>query len=184
MAATCRWRPAYPSISGSVDDAVTLVIYGDSATIGNDVHPERWASTRGRDGRQVRRCLNSGDVQRAFALFADSSEVWFSACRYRTGETIDGTGKTAVKSWLAEAAAEHSRLVLGSIEDANPEQPVGGVGMQLTRQTSDTIGKLGYPAGIIPASGTEIIFDRGGKILRFASGSFGGPASICKLPQR
>lgn len=100
MAATCRWRPAYPSISGSVDDAVTLVIYGDSATIGNDVHPERWASTRGRDGRQVRRCLNSGDVQRAFALFADSSEVWFSACRYRTGETIDGTGKTAVnRGW-------------------------------------------------------------------------------------
>ncbi len=127
---------------------------------------------------------NSGDVQGALALFADSAKVWFSACRYRTGETIDGTGKTAIKSWLSEAAAEHSRLVLGSIENANPEQPVGGVGMQLTRQTSDTIRKLGYPAGIIPASGTEIIFDRGGKILRFASGSFGGPASICQLPQR
>ncbi len=127
---------------------------------------------------------NSGDVAGALALFADSPKVWFSACRYRTGETIDGTGKTAIKSWLAEAAAEHSRLVLGSIEDANPDRPIGGVGMQLTRQTSDTIRKLGYPGGIIPASGTEIIFDRGGKILRFASGSFGGPQSMCQLPQR
>lgn len=127
---------------------------------------------------------NSGDVQGALALFADSAKVWFSACRYRTGETIDGTGKTAIKSWLSEAAAEHSRLVLGSIENGNPEQPVGIVGMQLTRETSDTIRKLGYPAGIIPAGGTVIRFDRGGKILSIGSGSFGGPASICQLPQR
>lgn len=127
---------------------------------------------------------NSGDVQSALALFADSPQVTYSACRYRTGETIGGTGKARVKAWLSEAATEHSRLTMGSIWNGNADQPVGILGLQVTRETSDAISRLGYPTGISPALATNIIFDRSGKILTFASGSVGGPQSVCHLPQR
>lgn len=127
---------------------------------------------------------NSGDVQSALALFADSPKVAFSACRYRTGDTIDGHGIPAVKTWLSEAAAEHSRLVLASIENANPDQPIGVLGIHVSRETSDAISRRGYPMGISPALDTKIIFDQSGKILSFASGPFGGPQSACELPQR
>lgn len=127
---------------------------------------------------------NSGDVTKALALFSDSPKVAFSACRYRTGESIDGNGKARVKAWLTEAVEEHSRLVLRSIENANPDQPIGVLGMQISRETSDAITRRGYPTGISPALATKIIFDRSGKILSFASGPFGGPQSACQLPQR
>lgn len=89
-----------------------------------------------------------------------------------------------MKTWLSEAAAEHSQLVLGSIENANPDQPIGVLGIHVSRETSDAISRRGYPMGISPALDTKIIFDQRGKILSFASGPFGGPQSACQLPQR
>lgn len=126
---------------------------------------------------------NSGNVDGALALFADSPTVVFSACRYRTGEALEGAGKKMVKSWLSEAAAEHSRITLGSIQDPNKTRPVGVLGVSISRQTSDTIRQGGYPAGITPALAVKVIFDRSGKIQRFAAGPSGGSQAFCELPK-
>ncbi len=84
-------------------------------------------------------------------------------------------------AWLRQNIAHHDRLVVASIVDANPEQPVGVLGVSFSRRSSDAIAHAGHPNGITPTLGAKVIFDGAGLITEFANGPYGGAPDGCRI---
>jgi hypothetical protein len=121
------------------------------------------------------RAFNAGRQGEALALFGDEPVV--SDCDYRAARTAEFHGRAAVAGWLRRRAADHDRLTLAGISDENPEQPVGVVGVEYERRTSDTLRALGFAAGIVPRVATKVVFTAEGRIGRFVNG---GGADLCR----
>jgi hypothetical protein len=88
--------------------------------------------------------------------------------------------------WLRGRFRDHDRLTIGRIFDENPAQPVGVVGVEYSRRTSDTLRKLGYPNGIVPQASQKLPLHFQGGLAKFpffglASPSAPTPNPECKL---
>ncbi len=124
---------------------------------------------------------NAGDVQGALAHFSRTQPVGFSDCDYTTQQLVDGQGRVKLTAWLRQNIAHHDRFVVASIVDANPEQPVGVLGVSFSRRSSDAIALAGHPNGITPTLGAKVIFDGAGLITEFANGPYGGAPDGCRI---
>ncbi len=124
---------------------------------------------------------NAGAVDRALALLTD--DVGISDCDYRGPKLLTATGRDAARQWLADRAADHDRLDVESILNANPDPTSGShvVAVSYSRRTSDTLRALGFPNGIKPQGATKAVFTTtDDKIRAFANGPFGGPIEACR----
>jgi hypothetical protein len=79
--------------------------------------------------------------------------VGFSDCDYTTQQLVDGRGRAKLTAWLSRNIAQHDRLDVADIFDANPDQPIGVLGVSFSRRSSDAIARAGYATGITPTLG-------------------------------
>ena len=124
------------------------------------------------------RACNAGQLEAALAMFAGNPGV--SDCDYQAVEDVEFHGPAEVGRWLRQRIAEHDVLTVARIFNENPDQPVGGVGVEYQRRSSDTLRALGFPNGITPTLATKVVFSADDRIERFANGPFGGPAEACR----
>ncbi len=124
---------------------------------------------------------NAGDVQGAISHFSQAQPVGFSDCDYTTQQLVQGRGREQLTAWLSRNIAQHDRLVVASIVDANPDQPIGVLGVSFSRRSSDAIARAGRPNGITPTASAKVIFDGAGLITEFANGPYGGPPDGCRI---
>jgi hypothetical protein len=137
------------------------------------------------------RSYNQRDLKGALSYFVTrrlpgQSSITATDCDYRGKKTDVYALRSGLVRWLRGRFADHDRLTLGRIFDQNPSQPVGVVGVEYVRRTSDTLQKLGYPNGIVPQVGQKLVFrfERGvPKFLTFALASTGAstPNPECAL---
>lgn len=84
-------------------------------------------------------------------------------------------------AWLGRNIAHHDRLVVANIGDANPDQPLGVLGVSFSRRSSDAIAHAGHPNGITPTLGAKVKFDVSGLITEFNNGPYGGAPDGCRI---
>jgi hypothetical protein len=104
-----------------------------------------------------------------------------SDCDYKNVRAVSFDGRHEVARWLRRRFADRDRLTLTRIFNENPAQPVGAIGVEYGRRTSNTLRALGFPAGIIPKVATKIIFTAQPVRIRvFANGPVGGDPNSCR----
>lgn len=121
---------------------------------------------------------NAGQLQAALSAFAANAVV--SDCDYRAAKNSDFHGRAEIAGWLRARIADHDHLTPAHLDNNNPDQPVGVIGIQYQRRTSDTLRSLGFPTGIRPNLATKAIFTADDHIQSFANGPFGGPPEPCR----
>lgn len=108
------------------------------------------------------RAYNRRDLKGALSFFStrprDQRNLLVGDCNYRRHKTEVFYFRSGVKHWLKQRFADHDRLTLGRVYDANPRQPIGVVLIEYVRRTSDTLRKLGFAHGIVPQSATKLPF--------------------------
>ncbi len=124
---------------------------------------------------------NAGDVRGALSHFSQAKPVGFSDCDYATQQLVQGQGREQLTAWLSRNIAQHDRLVVASIVDANPDQPIGVLGVSFSRRSSDAIARAGRPNGITPTLGAKVTFDGAGLITEFGNGPYGGASDGCRI---
>lgn len=124
---------------------------------------------------------DAGDIRTALAQFSPGQNVSFSDCDYARQQVVDGHGRAQLTAWLRRNIALHDRLAVDTIVDANPDQPIGVLGVRFSRRSNDAITRAGHPNGITPAVAAKVKFDDAGRITAFGNGPYGGPASSCKV---
>lgn len=124
---------------------------------------------------------NAGDVRSALSHFSQAKPVGFSDCDYTTQQLVNGHGRVQLTAWLSRNIAQHDRLVIANVFDANPDQPLGVLGVSFSRRSSDAIARAGRPNGITPTLGAKVIFDGAGLITEFANGPYGGAPDFCRI---
>ncbi|HZD70600.1 MAG TPA: hypothetical protein VFA45_17400 [Actinomycetes bacterium] len=121
---------------------------------------------------------DAGQLQAALSSFATNAIV--SDCDYRAAKDSDFHGRAEIAGWLRARMADHDHLTPAHLFNNNPDQPVGVIGIQYQRRTSDTLRSLGFPTGIRPNIATKVIFTADDHIQSFANGPFGGPSEPCR----
>ncbi|MDQ6656935.1 MAG: hypothetical protein M3Z00_01655, partial [Actinomycetota bacterium] len=124
---------------------------------------------------------NAGDVEGGLAQFSRTQPVAFSDCDYTTQQLVDGHGTAKLTAWLRRNTAQHDRLGITNIVDENFGQPLGVLGVSVSRRSSDAIARAGHPKGITPSTGAKVIFDATGLITEFNNGPYGGPPNACRI---
>jgi hypothetical protein len=115
------------------------------------------------------------------ALDLLTPRVSFSDCDYKNVRAVSFDGKREVARWLRRRFADRDRLTPARIFNENPTQPVGVVGVEYRRRTSDTLRALGFPAGIVPKLASKIVFTgQPVRIRAFANGPVGGDPNFCR----
>jgi hypothetical protein len=127
------------------------------------------------------RAVNAADLQGALAQFSGTGAVGFSDCDYAQGRPVEGHGRAQLAAWLGQRIADQDRFVVGEIDDQNPDQPLGVLGVSFSRRTSDSIARAGHPMGITPTTGAKVKFDGDGFITEFNNGPIGGDPHICRI---
>ncbi len=125
---------------------------------------------------------DAGDIRTALAQFSARQNVGFSDCDYARHAVVDGHGRAALTAWLRRNIAQHDRLVIDTISDANPSQSVGALGVTFSRRSNDVLAGAGRPAGITPTTAAKVKFDSAGLITEFNNGPYGGSAASCRVP--
>ncbi len=124
---------------------------------------------------------NAGDVQGALSHFSQTQPVGFSDCDYTTQQLVYGHGRVQLTAWLSRNIAQHDRLVIANVFDANPDQPLGVLGVSFSRRSSDAVARAGWPNGITPKLGAKVKFDGAGLITEFNNGPYGGAPDFCRI---
>lgn len=124
---------------------------------------------------------NAGDVEGALSHFSQAKPVGFSDCDYTTQQLVNGHGRVQLTAWLSRNIAQHDRLVVANVFDANPDQPIGVLGVSFSRRSSDAIARAGRPNGITPTLGAKVTFDGAGLITGFGNGPYGGAWDGCRI---
>lgn len=123
--------------------------------------------------------FNGRRLGRALDLLTPRVSV--SDCDYKNVRAVSFGGRRAVARWLRRRFADRDRLTPTRIFDENPAQPVGVVGVEYGRRTSNTLRALGFPAGIVPKGATKIVFSAQPVRIRvFANGPVGGDPNLCR----
>ena len=120
--------------------------------------------------------FNAADLETAAALFADDADV--SDCDFMTHTVVEAQGRDAIRAWLVGRFADHDRLVIGRIFNANPDSD-RAVGVEFALRSSDTIASLGAPDGITPDVSAKVVLDTSGqKLAAFANGPGGADLGV------
>jgi hypothetical protein len=115
----------------------------------------------------------------ALALLAPSVNV--SDCDYKNERAVSFGGRHDVARWLRRRFADRDRLTPSRIFNENPSQPVGVVGVEYRRRTSNTLRGLGFAKGIVPKLASKVVFTTQPVRIRvFANGPVGGDPSSCR----
>ncbi len=125
---------------------------------------------------------NAGSADGALAQVSPTQPLAFSDCDYATQQLVYGHGRVQLTNWLRTNIADHDRLTIDNI-DANPDQPLGVLGVSFSRRSSDAITRSGHPNGITPVLGAKVKFDRDGLLTEFNNGPYGG-GDACLINQR
>ena len=91
--------------------------------------------------------FNDARFEDALALFAGDANV--SDCDYASHAVVEAQGRAEIQSWLLGRMADHDRLVIGRIFNMNPDSDQA-VGVDFALRSSDSIGTLGAPNGLVP----------------------------------
>ena len=124
---------------------------------------------------------NASDLQGALAQFSGTGAVGFSDCDYTQGRLVEGHGRAQLAAWLGQRIADQDGFVVGKIDDQNPDQPLGVLGVSFSRRTSDSIARAGHPMGITPTTAAKVKFDGDGLITEFNNGPIGGDPDSCRI---
>jgi hypothetical protein len=115
------------------------------------------------------------------ALDLLSPRVSVSDCDYKDVRAVSFNGRHEVARWLRRRFADRDRLTPSRIFNENPSQPVGVVGVEYGRRTSNTLRGLGFAKGIVPKLATKVIFTAQPVRIRvFANGPVGGDPNSCR----
>jgi hypothetical protein len=115
------------------------------------------------------------------ALDLLTPRVSVSDCDYKHVRAVSFDGRHEVARWLRRRFADRDRLTPTRIFNENPSQPVGVVGVEYGRRTSNTLRALGFPAGIVPKLATKVVFTAQPVRIRvFANGPVGGDPNLCR----
>jgi hypothetical protein len=126
--------------------------------------------------------FNGRQLGRALDLLTPS--VMVSDCDYKSVRAVSFNGKREVTRWLRRRFADRDRLTLSRIFNENPSQPVGAVGVEFGRRTSNSLRTLGFSAGIVPKTAAKVVFTaKPVRIRVFANGPIGGDRSLCRPTQ-
>jgi hypothetical protein len=130
--------------------------------------------------------FNAARLDDASAVFADDAAV--NDCDFATHAIVEARGRAAIRAWLVQRFADHDRLVIAGIFNANPDPNSNQVvGVEFARRSSDTIARLGAPNGLVPQAEAKVVFDVSGqRITVFANAPGGAPngvgLNICSVP--
>jgi hypothetical protein len=102
------------------------------------------------------RAFNAGQLDAALALMDE--QVGGSDCDFANVKIVMFRGKTEVAEWLRERFADHDQLQVGEILNENPSEPVGVIGVEWARRTSNTLARFGFTQGIQPHLGAKVVF--------------------------
>ncbi len=119
---------------------------------------------------------NSRKLAPALASFGATAAV--SDCDYRRVRAVRFAGKVAITQWLRARFADHDRLTLGTVWNADPNFD-DVVSVDFTRRTSDTLRRLGFPNGIGPKLAAKVVFASNHRVKGFGFGPYGGDPSFC-----
>jgi hypothetical protein len=98
--------------------------------------------------------INAGDINGVQALVAQ--DAGGSDCDYIQRTVVVFIGKPSVMQWLRAHIADHDRLTVGSIFNANEVfTPV--VGVEFANRSSDTLARLGFPGGVVPSLSAKVV---------------------------
>ena len=115
------------------------------------------------------------------ALDLLSPHVSVTDCDYRNVQAVSFDGRHEVTRWLRRRFADRDRLTPTRIFNENPSQPVGAVGVEYRRRSSNTLRALGFPAGIVPKLASKVVFTAQPVRIRvFANGPVGGDSNLCR----
>ncbi|MGI8591411.1 MAG: hypothetical protein ACR2M5_10555 [Nakamurella sp.] len=96
-------------------------------------------------------------------------------------QLVDGHGRAQLTAWLRQNIATHDRLDVLDIVDANSQEPIGVLGLEISHRSSDAIARAGHPNGITPMTGTKVKFDSVGLIKEFNNGPSGAATNSCRI---
>lgn len=115
------------------------------------------------------------------ALNLLTPRISVSDCDYKNVRAVMFNGKHEVARWLRRRFADRDRLTPTRIFNENPSQPVGVVGVEYGRRTSNALRALGFPAGIVPKLASKVVFTAQPVRIRvFANGPVGGDSNLCR----
>jgi hypothetical protein len=124
--------------------------------------------------------FNAARIEEALALFSADANV--SDCDYASQTVVEAKGRAAIRSWLERRMADHDRLVIGRIFNMNPDSDLA-IGVEFALRSSDSIGALGAPDGLVPEVTAKIVIDASGeRMAAFANGPGGAdPGDVRQL---
>jgi hypothetical protein len=131
--------------------------------------------------------FNAAKLDEASVLFTDDAGL--NDCDYAAHTIVEAKGRAAIRAWLVQRFADHDRLVIARISNMNPDPNSNrGAGVDFALRSSDTIARLGAPAGFVPDAQAKIVFDASGqKIQGFANAPGGAPhgvvLNVCSVPE-
>ena len=124
--------------------------------------------------------FNAHNLQQALAAFAPNAVG--SDCDYRHVQVVLFKGRREIAAWLRKRFADDDHLGIARVSNANPEEPVGVLGIEWAIRKSTTLRRLGFPQGIVPQLSAKVILTRAfpPRISAFGNGPGGGDPSICR----
>jgi hypothetical protein len=124
--------------------------------------------------------FNSHNLRQTLTTFAPNAVG--SDCDYRHVQVVLFKGKREIAAWLRKRFADNDYLGIARISNANPDAPVGALGVEWAIRKSNTLRRLGFPHGIVPQLSAKVVFTRGfpPRITAFGNGPGGGDPSICR----
>ena len=124
--------------------------------------------------------FNAHDLRRALDTFAVNASG--SDCDYRRVRVVSFGGKREIAAWLRRRSADDDHLGISRVFNENPQQAVGGLGIEWKIRTSKALRQLGFRRGIVPQVSAKLVFTTGSppRIARFANGPVGGDPNACR----
>jgi hypothetical protein len=124
--------------------------------------------------------FNAHSLRQALATFAPNGGG--SDCDYRHVKVVSFGGKRGIAAWLRRRFTDNDHLGVARVFNENPEQAVGGLGIDWAIRKNKTLRMLGFPRGVVPQSSAKVILTPGSPphIARFANGPVGGDPNACR----
>ena len=126
------------------------------------------------------RAFNGGRIADARKLISPS--VIIGDCDYARVRAEEFRGVAGTTRWLRERHSDRDRLALGRLYNDNADAPSGALAVEVSRRTSNTLRRLGFPSGIVPKNSVKILFSSStaARIRSFSIAPGGANAEFCR----